>query len=51
MIVLSSLKLALFQTKKLIYYFSYLSGYQDETLTAFQQYTDEMRNKHQKNNA
>lgn len=26
-------------------------GYQDETLTAFQQYTDEMRNKHQKNNA
>ena len=26
-------------------------GYQDETLTAFQQYTDEMRNKHQKDNA
>lgn len=26
-------------------------GYQDETLTAFQQYTDEMRNKHQKSNA
>ena len=26
-------------------------GYQDETLTAFQPYTDEMRKKHQKNNA
>ena len=27
------------------------TGYRDETLMAFQLYTDEMRNKHQKNNA